>query len=490
MDATSAAEQPRRSAPRGSSFYTAMRILPRAQREAMFEIYASAARSTTSPTRPGRAPQRLRAARSSGAPISTRSMAAPRRPRSPAWPARCATSICAREDFLAVIDGMEMDVGRRHPRARLRHARPLLRPGGERGRTAFGPRVRHGARTPASARASSRPRAAAHQHPARHRRGRRASAASICRAKRCRQAGIATTDPATVLAQSRRSAQACADVVDRARRRISREADAIMAAQPAPRGARAAHHGRRLSLHPRPPGRARLRCAAPPRRLSARASSSGSAALRFRLMPRTVHIIGAGLAGLAAAVGLTGRGGNGRRARGHRLRRRALPLLSRRGARHDDRQRQSSAAVGQSRRARLSAQRSAPTHRLVGPPQAEFPFVDLAERRALDAALQRRPLAVVDFRRSAAACPDTHALDYLPLAPAAVGRARQAGRRGHPVAAARSTSGWCGRCCWRRSTSTRPRARRGSQARSSARRSRRGGQACRPLIARDGLARR
>src|ERR1700730_18017871 len=49
----------------------------------------------------------------------------------------------------------------------------------------------------------------------------------------------------------------------------------------------------------------------------------------------------------------------------------------------------------------------------------------------------------------------------------------------------RCTSGWCSRCCWRRSTSTRRRGPRGSAVRETLLA---GGQACRPLIAREGLS--
>ena len=122
-------------------------------------------------------------------------------------------------------------------------------------------------------------------------------------------------------------------------------------------------------------------------------------------MSGTVHIIGAGLAGLSAALQLAGARRDGRRARGDGLRRRPLPLLSRRRARHDDRQRQSPVAVGQSRRARLSARASAPRDRLIGPPTARISVRRSGERRALDAALQRRPPAVVDFRSRRGACP-------------------------------------------------------------------------------------
>ena len=52
---------------------------------------------------------------------------------------------------------------------------------------------------------------------------------------------------------------------------------------------------------------------------------------------------------------------------------------------------------------------------------------------------------------------------------------------------ARFTSGWCSRCCSRRSTPSRGRASAALAGASSARRWRAGGKACRPLIARDGL---
>ena len=176
---------------------------------------------------------------------------------------RCANSVCKREDFLAVIDGMEMDVRRGHPRAGLRDARSLLRPGRERGRAAVGAGVRHGGGGRHCARASSRPRAAAHQHPARPRRGRRRSAGSICRARRCARPASRRPIPRTVLAQPgarRRSARASSSARARISPRPTRSWRAARAAR-----ARAAHHGRGLSPHPRRHDRARLVAAARPR---------------------------------------------------------------------------------------------------------------------------------------------------------------------------------------------------------------------------------
>jgi protoporphyrinogen oxidase len=131
-------------------------------------------------------------------------------------------------------------------------------------------------------------------------------------------------------------------------------------------------------------------------------------------MPRTIHIIGAGLAGLAAAVDLTGRGETvvvheatsvaGGRCRsyhdasigmmidnGNHL------LLS-----------GNSSALGYLRT--LGAE-----HRLVGPPRAEFPFIDLQSREewTLRFSNGRLPWWIFDSSRRV---PGTHALDYLPIA--------------------------------------------------------------------------
>ena len=95
-------------------------------------------------------------------------------------------------------------------------------------------------------------------------------------------------------------------------------------------------------------------------------------AIRNHLMARTVHIIGAGLAGLAAAVKLAPTPVEGRRARSHRLSGRPLPVLFRPHHRHDDRQRQSPGAVGQSRGGGLSRKRSAAPRASSGPTRRSF----------------------------------------------------------------------------------------------------------------------
>ena len=93
----------------GSSFYTAMRILPRAQREAMFEIYSFCRRVDDIADSTAPRPQRLAELAAWRAEIDAL-YAGQVGPQSHAgWHGRCASSISSREDFLAVIDGMEMD---------------------------------------------------------------------------------------------------------------------------------------------------------------------------------------------------------------------------------------------------------------------------------------------------------------------------------------------------------------------------------------------
>src|SRR5919112_1340467 len=131
-------------------------------------------------------------------------------------------------------------------------------------------------------------------------------------------------------------------------------------------------------------------------------------------MARTVHIIGAGLAGLAAAVDLTTRGETvvvheatnvaGGRCRSY----------------HD-------ASVGMmidnGNHLLLSCNTSAlqylralgAEHRLVGPSKAEFPFIDLASSKEWTLRFNdgRFPWWIFNAARRV---PDTHAVDYLPIA--------------------------------------------------------------------------
>jgi phytoene synthase len=92
-----------------SSFYTGMRILPRGQREAMFEIYAFCRAVDDIADDPGPREGRLAALQT-----WRRDIEALYNGVAPARLAGLARSVSAfdlaREDFLAVIDGMEMDV--------------------------------------------------------------------------------------------------------------------------------------------------------------------------------------------------------------------------------------------------------------------------------------------------------------------------------------------------------------------------------------------
>ena len=131
-------------------------------------------------------------------------------------------------------------------------------------------------------------------------------------------------------------------------------------------------------------------------------------------MARTVHIIGAGLAGLSAAVRLTAAG---RRVVVHE----ATAFAGGRCRSYHD------ASVGMTidngnhlllsgNRAALGYLRSiGAEHRLIGPPSAEFSFADLAggERWTLRFNDGPIPFWVFDPKRRV---PGTGVLDYLPLA--------------------------------------------------------------------------
>lgn len=101
---------------RGSSFYMAMRILPRAQREAMFEIYSFCRAVDDIADDGGPAPARKAALKQWRGDIDA--LYAGSQPLAPSFAPILAPGLVAavkafdlrREDFLAVIDGMEMDV--------------------------------------------------------------------------------------------------------------------------------------------------------------------------------------------------------------------------------------------------------------------------------------------------------------------------------------------------------------------------------------------
>ena len=117
-------------------------------------------------------------------------------------------------------------------------------------------------------------------------------------------------------------------------------------------------------------------------------------------MARTVHVVGAGLAGLAAAVRLAGERAERHRARSRRSGRRTLPVLSRPAL---------DMVIDNGNHLLLSANHAALDFLgtigagdcLVGPPTADFPFVDLksGERWTLRINAGRLPWWIFDAGR-------------------------------------------------------------------------------------------
>src|SRR5580698_11336073 len=93
----------------GSSFYAAMRILPREQREAMFQIYSFCRQVDDIADSDGPRPERLGALQQWRDDIDALYRGHPP-PRLSDYVASVGRFDLKREDFLAIIDGMEMDV--------------------------------------------------------------------------------------------------------------------------------------------------------------------------------------------------------------------------------------------------------------------------------------------------------------------------------------------------------------------------------------------
>ena len=152
----------------GSSFYAAMRILPRAQREAMFQIYSFCRQVDDIADSDGPRDERLAALQQWRDDIDALYQGHP--PRAPA-------RLCGfRQIFRPQARGFPRHRRRHgdgraagHPRARHGHPRSLLRSRGECGRAVVGAGVRPARAGRHPARPSSRPRAAIDQHFARHR---------------------------------------------------------------------------------------------------------------------------------------------------------------------------------------------------------------------------------------------------------------------------------------------------------------------------------
>ncbi len=93
----------------GSSFYAAMRILPREQREAMFQIYSFCRQVDDIADSDGPRPERLQALQQWRDDIDALYQGHPP-PRLRDYVASVRKFDLRREDFLAIVDGMEMDV--------------------------------------------------------------------------------------------------------------------------------------------------------------------------------------------------------------------------------------------------------------------------------------------------------------------------------------------------------------------------------------------
>jgi len=93
----------------GSSFYAAMRILPREQREAMFQIYSFCRQVDDIADSDGPRPERLAALQQWRDDIDALYQGHPP-PRLRDYAASVRRFDLKREDFLAIVDGMEMDV--------------------------------------------------------------------------------------------------------------------------------------------------------------------------------------------------------------------------------------------------------------------------------------------------------------------------------------------------------------------------------------------
>lgn len=134
-------------------------------------------------------------------------------------------------------------------------------------------------------------------------------------------------------------------------------------------------------------------------------------------MPRTIHVIGAGLAGLAAAVRLAGRG---ERVIVHE----ALQQAGGRCRSYYDAN--TGLVIDNGNHLLLSGNDTALSYLrtigseagMIGPPQADFPFIDLASRERWTVRINdgRVPFWIFDKSRRV---PDTSFTDYLALAPLA-----------------------------------------------------------------------
>src|SRR6202163_1037439 len=180
-------------------------------------------------------------------------------------------------------------------------------------------------------------------------------------------------------------------------------------------GARAQDHVKVLSRDPGIAGRQRVRPAAHAGSPQQDGPHRHCSALRFHLMQKTVHIIGAGISGLSAAVRLANANFQvplheatqqaGGRCRSYFD---AATSLTIDNGNH--------LLLSGNRHALAYARSIGTEARLVGPKRAQFPFVDLetGQRWQLDLGDSRLPLWVFDEARRV---PGTGLLDYLAFMP-------------------------------------------------------------------------
>ncbi|MGY4168715.1 squalene synthase HpnD [Bradyrhizobium sp. USDA 4529] len=397
----------------GSSFYAAMRILPRAQREAMFQIYSFCRQVDDIADSDGPRPERLAALQQWRDDIDALYAGHPPE-RLKDYVASVKTFGLKREDFVAIVDGMEMDV----PQDIRAPDLATLDLYCDRVASAVG-RL--------SVRVFGLPEDDGIQLA--YHLGRALQLTNILRdidedaglgrlylpREWLWHAGITNNDPARVTAD-RALPKVCAPLAERAKMHFQKS-DEIMKRN----SRRAVRAPRIMSKYYRAildlliaRGFTAPRA---PVRVSKRRQDRHPSSLRDHLMQKTVHIIGAGISGLSAAVRLANGGYKvfvheatqqaGGRCRSYFD---AATNLTIDNGNH---------LLLSGNRHALSYARAIGTEAgLVGPARAQFPFVDLASGRRwqLDLGDSRLPLWVFDEARRV---PDTSLRDYLALAPLA-----------------------------------------------------------------------
>ena len=411
----------------GSSFYAAMRILPRDQREAMFQIYSFCRQVDDIADSDGPRPERLAALQQWRDDIDALYQGHPPA-RLQDYVASVRTFGLKREDFLAIVDGMEMDV----PQDIRAPDLATLDLYCDRVASAVG-RL--------SVRVFGLP-----EHDGielAHHLGRALQLTNILRdidedatlgrlylpREALLHAGITSNDPQKVIAE-----RALAESLPAARRAgesVFREGRRDHEAQFAAQGARAPDHVEILSRDPRSVAGAGI-CR--PARAGPRQQDGEDrhpSPLRDHLMQKTAHIIGAGISGLSAAVRLANANykvhvHEATQTTGGRCRSyfdAATNLMIDNG---------NHLLLSGNSHALAYARSIGTEAGLVGPKRAQFPFVDVStgQRWQLDLGDGRLPLWVFDEARRV---PDTGLARLSGTDAADLGRDRQTGRQGDPL---------------------------------------------------------